>query len=218
MQQGHTGEVAEAVHCEETIKDENTNTDSDEHKITVEDGKEREDAKSLTDPEENAETCISLSDAGSLETKDIKESTGYSTVQNQNSADILDATNDITSVIGQDKDKEKFSKQIIPKDETESSLDCQIAKRNILKEDVTSPTNQDQNREIVSKENTSSDKMGSLFVKDQCTEPHLVQNCVEICQSNVEVEASKAQVSNQPQLDVPTNCLNNTTVQNDTAL
>ena len=127
LQQGHMGEVAEAVCFEETIKDENTNTDSDEDKITIEDGKEREDAKSPTDPEENAETCISLSDAGSLEIKDIKESTGYSTVQNQNNAHILDATNDITSVIGQDKDKETFFKQSIPKDDTESSLDRQIA-------------------------------------------------------------------------------------------
>ena len=83
---------------------------------------------------------------------------------------------------------------------------------------MTSPTNQDQNTEIVSKESISRDKMESLIGKDQCTEPHLVQNYVEICQSNVEVKPTKVQVSNQPQLDVRTNCLINTTVQNDTAL
>ena len=213
--QGNTSEDVGC--CENTITNVHINTVPDKDKNTVEDGKENEDTETLTGPEKNAETRIDLSDIGSFEIQGNKKSTGYFAAKNQTNADVLDVKNDIALPTSQDKDKETFTKQSILTDDIRS-LGRQNIERATLKEGVTSLANQDQNTEIVSKENTLRGTMASLIGQKKNTESYQSQNSVETCESNVEVETSKNQVSTQPPFNVSTSCLDNTIAQNDTAL
>ena len=213
--QGNTSEDAGCY--ENTITDVHINTVPDKDKNTVEDGKEKADTETLIDPEENAETRINVGDIGSFEIQDNKKSIGYFAAKNQTNADTSDVKNDIALPTSQDKDKETFTKQSILTDDIRS-LGRQNIKRTTLKEGVTSLANQDQNMEIASKENTLRGTMASLIGQKKNTESYQSQNSVETCESNVEVETSKNQVSTQPPFNVSTSCLDNTIAQNDTAL
>ena len=213
--QGNTSEDVGC--CENTITDVHINTVPDKDKNTVEDGKEKEDTETLIGPEKNAEKRINLSNIGSFEIQGNKKSTGYFAAKNQTNADILDVKNDIALPTSQDKDKETFTKQSILTDDIRY-LGRQNIERTTLQEGVTSLANQDQNMEIVSKENTLRGTMASLIGQKKNTESYQSQNSVETCQSNVEVETSKNQVSTQPPFNVSTSCLDNTIAQNDTAL
>ena len=141
----------------------------------------------------------------------------YFAAKNQTNADVLDVKNDIALPTSQDKDKETFTKQSILTDDIRY-LGRQNIERTTLQEGVTSLANQDQNMEIVSKENTLRGTMASLIGKKKNTESYQSQNSVETCESNVEVETSKNQVLPQPPFNVSTSCLDNTIAQNDTAL